>query len=71
MVPQLARDFSAVSGREISRDTVNSNLAETGLSTRHPVRYVPLSASIRKDRVLRSQKNISHGQHRKRVCSFQ
>ncbi|GFY15357.1 hypothetical protein TNCV_1571681 [Trichonephila clavipes] len=35
---QLNRDLSAVSGTRISRQTVYSHLAETGLFTRRPVR---------------------------------
>ncbi|GFT52150.1 hypothetical protein TNCV_4493731 [Trichonephila clavipes] len=37
MAPQLARDLAAMSGRKVSRQTVYSRLAESGLYFRRPV----------------------------------
>ncbi|GFW69777.1 hypothetical protein TNCV_1884211 [Trichonephila clavipes] len=49
--PQLTLDFTAVSSR-ISKQTLCSSLAETGLCVRIPVWRVSLSASSTKDRIL-------------------
>ncbi|GFU66113.1 hypothetical protein TNCV_2857861 [Trichonephila clavipes] len=51
---QLAHDLAAVSGREISKKTLYRRLAKTILYTRSPVLRVPLIASNRKDRMLKT-----------------
>ncbi|GFU71843.1 transposable element Tcb1 transposase [Trichonephila clavipes] len=50
--PHFARDLAAVSGRRISRQTVYSNIPETGLYASRPVWRVHLTASSRKNRIL-------------------
>ncbi|GFW04580.1 hypothetical protein TNCV_2225981 [Trichonephila clavipes] len=55
--PQLAPDLAAGSGRKISRQAFNSRHPETGLYIRYPVRYVQLTASNRKCRILRGRKH--------------
>ncbi|GFX86381.1 hypothetical protein TNCV_2562701 [Trichonephila clavipes] len=58
MVPQLAREFTAVSGRRMSRQTVDRHFAETGLYLRYPV----LCVSNRKTIYLKAE-NINRGYH--------
>ncbi|GFW21258.1 hypothetical protein TNCV_3774691 [Trichonephila clavipes] len=45
MAPQLARNLVAAPGRRISRQKINSRLAETGLYARYAVRCVPFDCS--------------------------